>query len=145
MSNENYKLEDFIQLDDPQTDSMKDLVKFYLQYRYYDRAISVLEMLLAMDYQDVATRLILAQTYLIIGTSWNGEEILEPLLNKDPAHPDALVLLARIYIAQGKHSEAARILNEVVDADPKGATRAGRRARTVAASVLDGKSTETRV
>jgi tetratricopeptide (TPR) repeat protein len=144
MSKEEYRIQDFIQLDDSYVSYLKERVQFYLHYRHFDRALSVLEMLHMMDEGDVGARILLSQTMLNMGDSREAEEILEPLIKKDPFHPDAVVLLARIRIAQGKHPEAASLLNQVVDADHSGATRAGRRARTVAATVVENQSTETR-
>lgn len=100
----------------------------------HEEARILFEGLVAGNPQDAASRAALGTVYQKLGRLQEALTEYGAALERDPGNPVALVNRGELYLRQGNRQGFTDIAN-AVEADPEGATLAGRRARALVKAI----------
>lgn len=95
------------------------LADVYITHNATDRAVALLEQIVAKDDSDrfsLGARTSLARIQFVKGNKALAEKLVAAVMEKDPGNPDALLIRARMAYDQGRYQEAVSDLRTIIRA-----------------------------
>lgn len=113
-------------------ETLRGRAQFFIDGGHHERALMMLEMLAALDRNDLVVALLVVETQLALGLSDAADGKLDELEAHFGKHADITVSRADLLLRTGHIAPAAELLRQVLAEDPQAQTRAGQRAQAVA-------------
>jgi len=99
-------------------DALRGAASIYLRNQLNEKAVPLLEKLIAVDSRDPQAHVDLAAAYAATGDRDRAETQFQETLRLQPDHPSALMGLANLHLKQGEEERALTLLQKAVKIVP---------------------------